>query len=84
LRHKLATTKADTIKSTDIAAYRDERLQALAGNTVKNELNLLSAVFNHAELEWGMKIKNPVKGFKRTPDGARSVPVFLDLMKVGR
>ena len=81
LKHKLAIAKADDIKSTDIAAYRDERLQSLAGNTVKNELNLLSAVFKHAELEWGMRIKNPVKGLKRPPDGARSVRI-LDLKAV--
>jgi integrase len=80
-RYFCPPAKADTIKSTDIAAYRDERLQALAGNTVKNELNLLSAVFKHAELEWVMRIKNPVKGLKRPPDGARSVRI-LDLKAV--
>jgi integrase len=75
LRHRLATLRADSIKSTHIAAYRDERLKALAGNTVKNELNLLSAVFHHAEVEWGLPIRNPVKGLKRPTDGARTVRI---------
>lgn len=71
MRSKLAKQSVAKIRSTDVAKYRDERIKTVAANTVKNELNTLSAVFECARLEWGINITNPVRGLKRpiTPAG---------------
>jgi len=66
-RSKLAKMSLANIRSTDIAKYRDERIKVVAANTVKNELNTLSAVFECVRLEWGINITNPVRGLKRPP-----------------
>jgi integrase len=76
LRHPLAERPAEQIRSTDLARYRDHRSQTMAGNTVKNELNLISAIFNHAATEWGHELKNPAKGLKRPADSAKSVRIL--------
>lgn len=64
-RSTLAKQALARIRSIDIARYRDERRKTVAANTVKNELNTLSAVFEAARLEWGMNVTNPVRGLKR-------------------
>lgn len=76
LRHPLTDRPANQIRSTDLARYRDHRSQTMAGNTIKNELNLISAIFNHAVTEWGHELKNPAKGLKRPADSARSVRIL--------
>jgi len=64
-RSNLAKQALARIRSIDIARYRDERSKTVAANTIKNELNTLSAVFEAARLEWGMNVTNPVRGLKR-------------------
>jgi len=63
MRSSLAKMRLAAIRSTDIAKYRDAR--KAAANTVKNELNTLSAVFEVCRLEWGIEISNAVRGLKR-------------------
>jgi len=55
------------IRSKDIADYRDHRISiGRAANTIKNELNLLSAVFETCRKEWGMEtLTNVVKDVSR-------------------
>lgn len=49
-----------------IADWRDSRLKFVSGSTVNRDLNLLSAVFNMAIKEWGIKLEhNPVHMIKR-------------------
>ncbi len=66
-RSDLASRFLSTIRSTDIATYRDQRLKAgLSPYTVNNELILLSALFNVAHCEWGMEsLDNPVAKVSR-------------------
>ncbi len=61
-RSPLASRFLSTIRSTDIAKYRDQRLaEGKSPYTVNNELILLSNLFNVAHKEWGMEsIINPV------------------------
>ena len=44
----------------DIASWRDERLQSVAGSTIRREANLISSVFTLAIKEWRWCKDNPV------------------------
>lgn len=60
-RHPIAEKPIGTIKQTDIAKWRDERLAAgISGTTVKLDLALLSHLFTIAIKEWGYPLTNPV------------------------
>lgn len=57
-------------KMTDetLTKWRDDRLKEVSGATVNREMNLISAVFNHAIKEWKVKMTdNPVTNVKRPP-----------------
>lgn len=64
-RHKLALSPVASIRASDVAKYRDEALTRLAASTVRNELNLLSAVFDVARKEWGYSVFNPVRDIRK-------------------
>lgn len=66
-QHPLAPRALSTIRPTDIARYRDQRLQAgMSASTLAKELGLLSSVFKVAHAEWGMDdLVNPVTGIMR-------------------
>ena len=66
-RSNLASRFLSTIRSTDIAKYRDQRLEeGKSPYTVNNELILLSSLFNVAHREWDMEsIDNPVSKVSR-------------------
>lgn len=64
-RAQFAQRPLARIRSIDVARYRDERCKTVSANTVKNELNTLSAVFEACRMEWGINIVNPVRGLKR-------------------
>lgn len=71
LRHPLSEKYMSAITSSDIAAYRDERLKTgVATATVRLELALLSHLFSIASKEWHMEgLNNPCKNI-RLPKGA--------------
>jgi len=70
---RLASYALAAITATRIAAYRDERLAEVTSGTVLRELQILSAVFNHARREWGLTIANPVAAIRRpSPNKART------------
>lgn len=48
-----------------IASWRDKRLQMVKSSSVNRELNLLSAVFEIARLEWKWLVHNPVQEIRR-------------------
>ncbi|BCA80300.1 site-specific integrase [Desulfuromonas sp. AOP6] len=55
-----------TIKGSDIAKYRDERLLERSPITVNNELILLSHLFTVARKEWGLEgLRNPVSDIRK-------------------
>ena len=64
-RSKLAKMALASVRSQDIANYRDTRQKVVAANTVKNELNTLSAIFEQARGEWGLITSNPCQGVRR-------------------
>ena len=69
-RHPLAARFLSTIRSSDIAAYRDERLGVVAPPTVKRDLVILGHLFETARKDWGIPIENPVRMI-RVPADAR-------------
>jgi integrase len=68
---KLASYSVVAITPTRIAQYRDTRLEHVTSGTVLRELQLLSALFNHARKEWGIAVDNPVSGIRK-PTANRS------------
>ncbi len=64
--HSYGKRYLDTIRGSDIASYRDERLKGgFAANTVRLELAVLSHLFEIARKEWGMEsLRNPVKAVR--------------------
>lgn len=68
LNTDLAHLPAYTLQKTDIIKYRNARHDAgRAEQTIKNELNTLSAVLEEAREEWGhTELNNPVRGLRKT------------------
>lgn len=67
----LAKRTLATIRSSDMAAYRDMRLKAAKANTVRIELALLSHLFTVARQEWGLAVDNAVRSIRKPklPEG---------------
>lgn len=66
---KIAKLNIKTITSAEVAAFRDRRLVKVKPITVVHDLFTLSAVFEHARLEWSFPIANPVKGIRKPSMG---------------
>ena len=64
-RDRLADIPIGRVTASDIAAWRDQRLQSVSSGSVNRELNLLSAVFERARREWGWMSANPVRDIQR-------------------
>jgi integrase len=66
-RHPLAAKTLASIRGSDIAAYRDQRLKDGASpSTVTSDLIVLSHLFTIAKKEWGMEgLVNPVSLIRR-------------------
>ena len=67
ITHRIAGYALTALNAQRMAAYRDERLTQVTPGTVLRELQTLSAVLNHAQREWGLKIENPVRGIRKPP-----------------
>ena len=61
----LSRIKIAALSSVAVAAWRDRRLKLVSGATVNREIDVLSAVINHARREWGIHVENPVPLVKR-------------------
>lgn len=83
LTHPLSKRTMASIRSADIAQYRDERARVVKPATIVRELGILSHVFNVARREWGMEnLANPVQIVRKPklPQGRdrRLLPGELD------
>lgn len=56
------------ITPQDIAHFRDSRGLTVSNATVRREINLLSAVFQMALLEWGWTDTNPCRQIRKPPN----------------
>lgn len=60
-RSKLSVFPLSTIRGSDIAEWRDQKLREVGPQTVVHHLNLLSHLFNVAASDWGMEsLVNPI------------------------
>lgn len=66
---KLASMNIKSITSAEVAAFRDRRLATVKPITARRDLCTLSAVFEHARLEWSYAITNPVRGIRKPSMG---------------
>jgi integrase len=66
----LSNLKMSAMTAPVLATWRDQRLQEVTGATVNREIDVLSAVLNHARKEWGIHVENPIPYLKR-PEKAR-------------
>ena len=55
----------DDLDAAAMAKWRDARLRQVSAHTVNRELNIISAVMNHAIKEWRLLTVNPVRAIKR-------------------
>lgn len=71
-RNKLSKHSLATLKSTDFAKYRDERLEAgIKPATIRNDLAVISHLFVTAQKEWNIPVANPIAGIRK-PHGNNS------------
>lgn len=69
-RSSLADCYMTNIRSKDVADYRNHRLKEVANNTIRNEMNLLSGIFETCRKEWGMEaLQNSVRDVSRPSPG---------------
>lgn len=68
---ELVQVKMSALDSATVAAWRDRRLKVVKPGTVNRELNVISAIINHARREWRIHMMNPVELVKRpaSPQG---------------
>lgn len=65
-KHKLASHSLATLRSTDFAQFRDERLaNGIKASTIRNDLALISHLFTTALKEWNIPVLNPVLGIRK-------------------
>jgi len=70
LQHPLAGRDAHSVKASEIASWRDQRLKKVASNTVRLDLAALSVVFGEAQREWGYTtLPNPLQQIRRPSPG---------------
>ena len=63
----LAHRSIASIRGTDLALWRDQRLREVSPATVGREMNILGHVFETARKEWGIALVNPVRDIRRPP-----------------
>ena len=62
MQHELVDKVLSHVSSSDIAAFRDKRLETVSGSSVNRELSIVSDCINKAITEWKCYIReNPVK-----------------------
>jgi integrase len=82
-RDPLAQRSLASVRSTEIAAWRDERVKAgRAPSTIRNALSVISQVYKLAASEWMMPLANPVAAVRmprlRPPRDRRLEPGELE------
>lgn len=81
MRLPMAALTLDRVDSTVIQAWREERQGKVKGETVRREMNLLSAVFRRAQGEWHYPLSNPLTNLIRPSksDGRQRRPTWSEL-----
>lgn len=69
-RHDLAKKAIASIRATDLAKFRDDSLKSMSISSVRNELALVSSLFEVARKEWGFSVGNPVRDIRKPSPSA--------------
>jgi integrase len=64
-RHPMSRKMISSVRASDLAKFRDESLKTMSANSVRNELALLSGLFEIARKEWGYGVSNPVRDIRK-------------------
>jgi integrase len=80
---QLARYTIAALTPSAVAEYRDARLREVTPGTVLRELQLLSAVINHARKEWNFPVDNAVSRI-RMPQPNRARARQMDVDEEGR
>ncbi len=64
-KFKFSRLPMGKIEKLHIREFRVSRLKDVSANTVINNMNTISLVFNHANSEWDINVRNPVEGLKK-------------------
>jgi len=76
LKRDLGHHTMTSLRSSDVAEYRDKRLKVTSGSTVRRDLALLSHLYAIALKEWGLPVDNPcakIRKPKLNPERERRV-----------
>lgn len=66
-RDQLARARLPALRASDIADWKQRRLQDVSGASVRREMNLLVSVLEYARREWGWLHVNPARDVKKPP-----------------
>ena len=66
-QNPLARRSIASIRGTDLALWRDNRLKEVSPATVGREMNILGHIFETARKEWGIALINPIRDIRRPP-----------------
>lgn len=70
--HPLAKRSLASLRGSDFAKWRDERLKVVAPSTVQKDIAVISNLFTVATKEWGIEVLNPISNIKiPTEDNSR-------------
>lgn len=69
-RDKLASVRLPALRPIHVAEWRERRLRAVSGASVRREMNLLQSVFKACRREWGWLASDPVADVDRPPNPA--------------
>ena len=64
-RDEISSRPIGSITARDIAEWRDRRLKEVAPASARREMELMSAVFTVARVEWGLIATNPMADVRR-------------------
>jgi integrase len=64
-RDPLAAVRLPALRASHVAAWKERRLQAVSGASVRREMNLLQSVFKFARKEWGWMNADPIADVDR-------------------
>lgn len=65
---ELGSTRLPKLSPEILAKWRDKRLSQVSGSTVNREMNIISAVLEHARREWRLVASNPCRDVRRPPN----------------
>jgi integrase len=67
-RDKLADVRLPALRPIHLSEWRERRLAAVSGASVRREMNLLQSVFKVCRREWGWLATDPLKDVDRPPN----------------